>query len=707
MCYQYMELQDISNSINVIPNFPKDGIYFRDISPLLANHELREAAYDKMYALVQGLQIDYIAGIESRGFIFANALAERFKCGFVMLRKPNKMPNVIEQSYGLEYGKDILTIQSGIIPTGKNVLILDDVLATGGSLLAGCQLIEKIGCNVVGCMCLIELIGLERKKELFNYKTFSLLTYPSNSIDKFVSKDDELLLKKRTEYLPLEHSSVDDNRIVVFSHPSMKSIADSIVSSSEHFRTGFIDWNYFPDGYPNIRFEHLKYLENKRVVFIASLFDQKYLLEELSMILVLPRQFIKSLDIILPYFAPQIHERISSEGVLATAETTAKILSSCLPLTKTGSPIIHIFDLHALPVRFYFSNDVAIRMESAIPLLLEKIDENVTIVFPDDGAAKRFKSQFADKRVIVCSKIRNGDKRSVKIIDRWNWPQDETNCMDNLLIVDDMVQSGGTLDECRKALITEFGAKKVSAYVTHAVFPNRSYKKFLTGKFDKFYITNSIPEVASLLENKGPFVVLKIDNLIKNSLLKSFEIDDIESIQKNLQFDVYVASCNDIKLGATYKALSEMFKKKSINKYKLNVYGVDTESGVSPQPLNFETHEGAKNRLDRLKKYVNHHHYKFDMLISIENGIDNTLNPEEPFDFCVVNVFSDSVDIQTVSKEKTYFPLKFLNESLKSNKQITVGSLIEKYYGLKDQTWHTKYGKSRYDIIFETLNDVL
>lgn len=213
-----MNIQTVSNSINVYPNFPSEGIYFRDISPLLTNNELREFTFDKLANLVDTIEIDYIAGIESRGFIFGIALAQRLKCGFVMLRKPNKLPNTIKIEYGLEYGKDILTIQDGIIPAGKNVLIVDDLLATGGSLLAGCQLIEKIGSNVVGCLCLIELLGLPRKEKLNDYKLFSLLKYPSNSENKNVVSEMEPFNPVSIQYQP--SSSVSDDRIIVFHiHP--------------------------------------------------------------------------------------------------------------------------------------------------------------------------------------------------------------------------------------------------------------------------------------------------------------------------------------------------------------------------------------------------------------------------------------------------------------------------------------------------------
>lgn len=701
-----MNIQKISDSINVIPNFPKDGIFFRDISPLMKNDELRESSFDMLAELVYKMKIDYVAGIESRGFIFAVALAQRLKCGFVMLRKPNKMPNTIQEQYGLEYGKDVLSIQKDAIEIGKNILIVDDLLATGGSLLAGCRLIENLGGNVVGCLCLIELMGLPKNEKLENYKIFSLIKYPSHSEDKFIPKCDQLLLQKRKEYIPIDNLSTDspssdDDRIIVFSHPSMKSIAENIVSSCSKFRSGTIMWEHFPDGYPNIRFEHLKHLENKRVVFIGSLYNQAHLLEQLSMVMVLPRQFIESLDIIFPYFAPGTMERVDDEGILATAETTAKILSSCLPVTKQGLPILHIYDLHALGVRFYFPDSVIVRMESAIPLLKQKISKKTTtIAFPDEGASKRFKSSFSDYRTIVCSKIREGAKRNIKIIDKWNWPIDDSDCMDDILIVDDLVQSGGTLEECRKAL-EEMGAKRISAYVTHPVFPNRNYRKFFNGKFHKFYITNSIPEISNALEGKSPFEVIKLDELIKNTLLKSYKIKIPSSdLINTIEYTAYVASTNDQKLQAVYNALTTMLRKFFDANQKINLYGVDVSSDVSEQPVNEETIIGCKNRMTNLQKYIDHHDYKYDFLISIENGasFDGDLTEDSKvYDYCCANIcfktFSKTTEQSCESDDRTFFPAKFLIKSFEDGKNTTVGTIIEKEYGLKPGSWHSYFGQ--------------
>lgn len=144
-----------------VPDFPKPGILFRDISPLLANPIAFKEAVSQLHQLANNFDYTHILGIESRGFIFGSALAHFAQKGLVLARKPNKLPLATHrQSYGLEYGKDSLEIQQSTLPAGSKVLILDDVLATGGTLIAAKKLIESAGFEVSGAITLLEIAGL-------------------------------------------------------------------------------------------------------------------------------------------------------------------------------------------------------------------------------------------------------------------------------------------------------------------------------------------------------------------------------------------------------------------------------------------------------------------------------------------------------------------------------------------------------------------
>lgn len=144
-----------------VPDFPKPGIMFKDISPLLADHKAFAYAIEQLYDLSRGYKFDYLLGIEARGFIFATALAQATKKGLVLARKPNKLPKqVFSKAYGLEYGQDALQLQQDILPRDARVLVIDDVLATGGTLIAAANLVEQAGGHVAGAVVLLEISDL-------------------------------------------------------------------------------------------------------------------------------------------------------------------------------------------------------------------------------------------------------------------------------------------------------------------------------------------------------------------------------------------------------------------------------------------------------------------------------------------------------------------------------------------------------------------
>jgi adenine phosphoribosyltransferase len=157
----------LENYLPGIPDFPKPGILFRDIGPLLANADAFAYAVDSLGKLSKAYSFEYVLGIESRGFIFASALANHLHKGLVIVRKPNKLPpKTHQESYGLEYGNDRLEISQQILNHQGSVLIVDDVLATGGTIAAATRLVQKTGAHVVAALCLLEIHGLDGAKNL-------------------------------------------------------------------------------------------------------------------------------------------------------------------------------------------------------------------------------------------------------------------------------------------------------------------------------------------------------------------------------------------------------------------------------------------------------------------------------------------------------------------------------------------------------------
>lgn len=312
----------------------------------------------------------------------------------------------------------------------------------------------------------------------------------------------------------------------------------------------------FNDGFPNLFVRDATRIRNRHVAFLASFQSPASIFEQLSIIYQLPRMFVGSFTLVLPYFPTGTAERVEAEGDVATAVTLARILSN-IPLSRGGPTSVVIFDIHALQERFYFGDTVLPLFESGIPLLRARLAalpdrDQVTIAYPDEGAWKRFHYQFGDYPEIICTKVRDGAKRIVRL--KEGAPRGR-----HVVIVDDLVQSGGTLLECGK-LLALTGASAVSAYATHGVFPQRSFEKFTAPSngeprgaggepsssgaapaangngtnddastaaalaaaaapfFKYFWISDSCPETAAAVRGVKPFEVLSLADAIAATL---------------------------------------------------------------------------------------------------------------------------------------------------------------------------------------------
>ncbi len=170
-----MELKDL---IRNVPDFPIKGIQFKDVTTLLKEGEAFASAVDYMYEPFRQKEIDKIAAIEARGFIFGAALAYKLNLGFVPIRKPGKLPaETISEEYELEYGKNAIEVHADAVRQGERILLVDDLLATGGTAAAACRLIERLGGDIVGVSFLIELTDLKGRDLLRKYTVFSLIQY--------------------------------------------------------------------------------------------------------------------------------------------------------------------------------------------------------------------------------------------------------------------------------------------------------------------------------------------------------------------------------------------------------------------------------------------------------------------------------------------------------------------------------------------------
>lgn len=171
-------VEELKAKIRDIPNFPKDGVLFKDITTLLADSAAYRKAIDKLADHYASKPVDLIVGVEARGFIIGAALSYRLGTGLVLIRKPGKLPYLTHKTqYALEYGTDELEMHRDAIKPGQKVLVADDLLATGGTITAACNLVELLKGEVVGVCFLVELTFLDGRQRLQGYDVFSLIQY--------------------------------------------------------------------------------------------------------------------------------------------------------------------------------------------------------------------------------------------------------------------------------------------------------------------------------------------------------------------------------------------------------------------------------------------------------------------------------------------------------------------------------------------------
>lgn len=176
-----MDTMELMNTVRSIPDFPKPGIIFRDVTTLFKDPDAYRELMERIAASFDGIKVDAVAGPEARGFVLGSVLAYQLHAGFIPVRKPGKLPyESVSYSYDLEYGSDTVEIHKDAITPGQKVVVVDDLLATGGTALAACKLVEQLGGEVVGVRFAIELEGMGGREKLAGYDVQSVLLFPGD-----------------------------------------------------------------------------------------------------------------------------------------------------------------------------------------------------------------------------------------------------------------------------------------------------------------------------------------------------------------------------------------------------------------------------------------------------------------------------------------------------------------------------------------------
>lgn len=724
-----------TNFFRMIPDFPKPGIQFKDISVGLLNVKSRNEIIESILRHYQTTKIDKIVGIDSRGFIFGSILADRLQKPFIMFRKPSKLPGSTKKiEYKLEYGQNQLEAQSDCLKENECVLIIDDILATGGTLLAAYHLIEtEFKAKVSGICCvdkIDELNGFEKILQETGISCF--LAVPD--ICCLIESRQKNLVRFFEHHQPQNHNDFesddddsDDNKTktLILCCPEMESMAQMLrkLYPGIYSKTNAaVKWDYFPDGYPNITFPAEDYLRHRNVLYLMSLSDHTKILEQLYLAMVLPRQQVKHLDIWIPYFGPGTMDRVEKPGVVATAECLSHIISQCMPLTETGPSKINILDIHNPTNRFFFKDNIQQIPHSFVPVLIAELRQmygKFSVCFPDDGSYKRARSQIPDDiPMIVCHKTRNENGRDIMICQKLNIDQKDFDQLRNFpsVIIDDLVQSGGTLEECRKLLKVE-GIPRVSCFVTHPVFPNKSYLKFLHKNlnnpeqdgFDIFFISDTIPRIANIFEKmkEKPFRILRISPFITTK-----HLENIQNVFSNIPFvQVFIASASKLKNIAAENAVKYVFgigQSKKLDRF-FKLLSFPCQSGVREQPIGkTEIMKGAYNRLNQLKLKE----LKDCLLVSMENGIVQDDEKKRIFDthFVCMSLFHDGKQVwenSGFSDDPVEIDSKIYEEFISRTtreKDLTIGKIYMEKLGYEHDNWQKHVcGKNRAYLLKQTI----
>lgn len=374
---------------------------------------------------------------------------------------------------------------------------------------------------------------IRQRSSPLNYKVFLNLTADEASLLKIHATESNkksmsfsmaaTLAARRTENdeMGFDGYRGQKKNICLFYCAETHDLACRIAAESDAIELRSISWRTFADGFPNLFISNAHGIRGQHVAFLASFSSPGVIFEQLSIIYALPRMFVSSFTLVLPFFPTGSSERMEEEGDVATAFTLARILSN-IPISRGGPTSLVIFDIHALQERFYFGDNVLPCFESGIPLLKHRLyelsdSENISIAFPDEGSWKRFHKQLQHFPTVICTKVREGDQRFVRL-------KEGNPAGRHVVIVDDLVQSGSTLVECQKVLAAH-GAAKVSAYVTHGVFPKRSWERFLhengvgpENGLSYFWITDSCPLTVKEVAGRQPFEVLSLAGPIAAAL---------------------------------------------------------------------------------------------------------------------------------------------------------------------------------------------
>ena len=533
-----------SSLLTFVQDFPKPGVRFVDVNALLRDPMLWRDVVERCVQLAQRMHCTGIVALDARGFLLGPLLAHAMGLPCTLIRKAGKLPgDVVSTQYKMEYRKEgdddvdenVLEMAAHAFTNGDRVLIVDDILATGGTVGAAEALITTTGAEVAGTLVLYKV---PKPAGCDGAWGDALDNVHAIFADPVAVSDDEGDEHKGSEVV---HTMEDGDSIEVMAGETRVTLTrvGVLSGSTEHkdnvavlshpdyaylvaWRHTYVpmSWDKFPDGSPNLYFP-AEQLQHKHVYFFMSFDRADTVLDQLHVVQVLGRQeHVLSVTIVIPYLSVGTMERVDREGVVATAETLLRMMTTNMPSAADTKTKLIIGDPHANIIRFFISDSVVPRMVRLYEAdcFTELFPPSAVLVYPDEGARKRYMASkhYKNRPSITCIKRRVGDKRVVEVATFENFDFENNDDVDGrpFFVVDDLVRSGGTLISCARAVRAKLETRSIGvemyAAVTHWAFDGGAERQFLnpdTNPFTRFFGFDTVPRTRGL-DGHGPFRLL-------------------------------------------------------------------------------------------------------------------------------------------------------------------------------------------------------
>lgn len=689
---------DFTKLVKTVPDYPKKGVTFIDMSKLnlIPSKQKGELLENLLWNLkIDPATIDAIVSFATRGISWGSTLATLLDKPHCIIRKDGESvaPPKITFSSDKEYGSSVHAFTKGSIPQNSNILMLDDCIATGQTMLTTANILKNVlKSTIVGA---IGVFGVDSCKGVDLLKANGIIC----GVAATLNTSNEILFPTQ-EAVPrncftLKHYYPKSlNCPILICHPDSMHIGLDLVEH-KNVILGDVSWDKFDNNEPNIALGDCSIYRGRDIIIITPISTVGILMTA-QVATALSRYNLKSLTIFIPFASYSTNERIDSRNSLAHAETTSKAFNGLSPCAN-GMPEIVIFDIHATVVEFYFDRRVVMVTKCDLYSMSEKqsVVNKPCIIFPDDGAVKRYGAHYKKLGypIVSFNKSRCGKKRMVSVKEVFNSKNIETALKrGNIIIIDDLIRSGGTVVAIKNYLVDflKVDPSKINIQIVHADFTKNSHLKIIKDikkSGNKLILFDTTVNAINLKHYYPKLIQLKgcSDAISELCNLKS---------RNSPLLRTYISSNNPTKV----KYVGNCVESEHL------VYSANCPSGVNNQPYGFEEIQtGRQNRMNFLKKLTSNDFQSTH--VSIENGIVKTV--EGPYaDIANIHIRRRGGDGALCTISNSTIVADDVVKLLKPTPDITIGSYLESENNYTNNwiQYHNKNGKSRYDLLEESYN---